>query len=115
MKVLEAIKAGRILRPGVNYTDDVIMGWISTLDQELVLQAGETELPVYTNKNDDLFLHEPFSDAYKWYIAAQICLYDRDMDSYNNLILLYNNAITAFWRYKVTTGGLSSEAVINIW
>ena len=116
MKVIDAITAGRILRPGTNFTDDIIMEWLTTLDQELLTQSGEKVLRIYTDKNnDELFLPEPFSDAYKWYISAQMYLYDRDMDSYNNMILLFNTIIETFWRHNVTSRELNNEAVINIW
>lgn len=190
MKILAAITAGRVLRPGTNYTDDVIMEWLSALDQDLALQAGEgvetddiditantgtynlpvgftwdaitgfwlngTRIPkltgmafgrsgvslvgiqlsiypvptssgtlrvsqqtvrtAYTDKiNNVLFLPEPYADAYKWFVAARMYLYDRDMDSYNNMTLLYNNKMEGFWLRKAQTGASDGLAVTNLW
>jgi len=190
MKVSAAITAGRAIRPGANYTDDMIMAWLSTLDQDLALQAGEgietaditlvagTSLydipsggdwdsiiglwvdeervsklsgmaygrhgvsrrdgqlsvyPVptvagtlrvaqqavrdaYTDKaTDDLFLPAPYSDAYRWYIAGQMYLMDRDTDSSNNMTLMFNTSIEGYWQRKAITGTSDGLVVTNTW
>jgi len=43
MKVITAINAGRVFRNNASVTDDIIMGWLSSLDQDLALQAGENQ------------------------------------------------------------------------
>jgi hypothetical protein len=190
MKVSAAITAGRAIRPGANYTDDMIMAWLSTLDQDLALQAGEGidtdeitlvsgtslyDLPAgvawdsiiglwvydervaklsgmaygrqgvslldghlsvypiptaegtlrvaqqtvrtaYTNKTtDDLFLPAPFDAAYRWFIAGQMLLYDRDIDGYNNMILMFNTSIEGFWKRKAISGTSDGLVVTNTW
>lgn len=190
MKVIAAINAGRALRAGENYTDDTIMGWLSSLDQDLAMQAGEEEsaadvtvtngtslydlpagfswdnithmwlndsrmpklnagaykrvgvslsggqLSIYPtptadgtlhilqqgvraayddNANDDLFLPDPFSKAYAFYVAAQIHFYDRDMDMYNNMVLRFNNEIEGFWQRRARVGSSDGLVVMNLW
>lgn len=190
MKVQTAITAGKAIRPGSNYTDDTIMAWLSSLDQDLAMQAGEGietdevtlvagtslyDLPAgcawdsiigmwvddvralklsglaygrtgvslvdgqlsvypeptadgtlriahqpvrtaYTDKaTNDLFLPAPFDDAYRFYVAGQIYLFDRDMDSYNNMILLFNNKIEGFWARRAQTGASDGLTVTGLW
>lgn len=190
MKVIAAINAGRVIRPGTNYTDDTVMAWLSSLDQDLAMQAGEGietadialvagtvlyDLPAggdwdsilsmwidgervqklsglaygrrgvsrqdgqlmvyptptaagtlriaqqtvrtaYTNKTtDDLFLPAPFDDAYRFYVAGQIYLLDRDMDSYNNMMLMYNNKIEGYLVRRAQTGAGDGLVVTGLW
>ena len=192
MKVSEAIAAARLLRSGENYTDNTLMGWLSTLDQELALQAGEGrdvstlsrvsgqqayDLPsgitwdmvenitvdgepvqkltaaamirrgawledskinlypvptvtdstpgvrlgyqplraAYTVVTGDLYLPSPWSEAYKFYLAGQIYLYDRDQENYNNMILLYNSTMKTYWEYRSKTMPSEGLVVRNVW
>lgn len=46
MKVITAINAGRVFRNNAAVTDDIIMGWLSSLDQDLSMQAGENQSSV---------------------------------------------------------------------
>ena len=194
MKVSEAIASGRKLRLGTNYTDATLREWLTALDQDIMIQAGqlkdietisrvaaqeEYDLPagvtfdmietitidgeyvpklvlsamqrhgvwmqggklhVYpvptvtdsttpgirlqyqdvlepyaASPDSDLFLKAPYTEAYKFWIASQICLYDRDDLGYNNNIILHNNYMSMYWNKVAQTGAIDSGGIVGLW
>ena len=110
---LSGMAYGRI---GVSRYGDQMLVYPTPTEAGTLRIAQQTVRAAYTNKTtDDLFLSAPFDSAYQWYVAAQMYLMDRDMDSHNNMVLKFNSVIEGFWVRKAQTGTSDGLVVSGIW
>ena len=88
---------------------------IPTADMTLHIRQQGVRTAYTDAANDDLFLPEPYSKAYAFYVAGHIYFVDRAMDMYNNMILRFNNEIDGFWRRRAQVGESDGLAVTGLW
>lgn len=105
MTVLEAITQLRALKPN-QYDDGTLVGWLSNLDGLLYNEyvkwhEGAEDIPhgPYDPERDMdvvLLAPEPYADVYSKYLAAQVDYYNGEPARYNNSMIMYNMALSAF-------------------
>ena len=109
MKIIEAINAIDALKPNA-YTQAEKIRWLSTLDGMLQTElfsvhegADETPFSGYdedTPPETELLAQEPYGrDLYLKYLEAQIDYYNGETARYNNSMIMYQAAYTAFARW----------------
>lgn len=106
MTILEAITMLQTVKPH-QYDDNIVVNWISTLEGLIYNEViswhtgtGE-EVPhgpynAETDMDTVLMVPEPYSDVYIKYLAAQIDYYNGEYTRYNNSMIMYNMALSAF-------------------
>lgn len=106
MKIIEAINQINSLKPNT-YSDKQKIYWLSQLEsmvKRLVIDTHEGGESIPFNGFDEntdtetvLFMPEPFSMAYVYWLEAQIHYANEDIDMYNSAIMMFN---TSFSEYK---------------
>lgn len=90
------------------FTKTEKVAWISRLERMLCKEIYEThEGPVftfngYTDETDGqtkLSVPEPYDEIYIHYVSAMIDFHNREIVSYNNDMVMYNQAYTQFWAW----------------
>ena len=106
MKICEAISQINSLKPNT-YSDKQKINWLSQVEsmiKRLVIDAHEGGEQVSfagftedTSTETELFMAEPFSMGYVYWLEAQIHYANEDIDMYNNAIAMFN---ATFREYK---------------
>lgn len=106
MKICEAISQINSLKPNT-YSDKQKIYWLSQVEsmiKRLVIDAHEGGEQVSfagftedTSTETELFMPEPFSMGYVYWLEAQIHYANEDIDMYNSAILMFN---ASFSEYK---------------
>lgn len=102
MTPLVLIDRVREIKPCV-LDNTALLSFLSKIEAKLRLLVNdeqEFETLKYENiDTDELLLKEEFSEIYEYYVASQIDLYSNDIASYNNFIMLYNDAMGKYMNY----------------
>lgn len=106
MKICEAISQINSLKPNT-YSDKQKIYWLSQVEsmiKRLVIDAHEGGEQISfagftedTSTETELFMPEPFSMGYVYWLEAQIHYANEDIDMYNSAILMFN---ASFSEYK---------------
>ena len=105
MTLFEAISQVNNLKPNTySHTDKVL--WLSTLDGIIKTQiidthegAEQVEFNGYDEDTDlstELLVPAPYDSVYVLWLSAQIDFANGEYDRYNNGVLAYNDAYTAY-------------------
>lgn len=105
MTIIEAITQIDSLKPNTYSTKQKIY-WLSQLEsmvKRLVIDAheGGEKIPFDGFREDvdqqtELFMPEPFSMAYIYWLEAQIHYANEDIDMYNSAILMFNSSFSEY-------------------
>lgn len=104
MTVQDAIVQINHLKPS-RYDETTIVEWLSDLDGYIyseIIEGHEGDhkppLPYDANQGLEqvLLVPEPYSDIYIKYLSAQIDYANADFGRYNNSMVMYNMALSAF-------------------
>ena len=96
--------------------------WINKVDgmvQTEILGTPEADMIVYswdTDANTELLVGHPYSDIYEYYLLAMIDFYNNEIGSYENDMIMFNNAYEEYGKYyqRVATPAATTY-VKNIW
>lgn len=104
MKLRETIRQVNELKANA-YTEDTLTGWIMELENYVIedifnrAEGMNYEPVTYSwEENDDqeLMIPDPYSEVYIHYLCTKIDYWNREMDSYNNSVSMYNAAYQNF-------------------
>lgn len=117
MKAQEILDNFNAMRPTDN-SDETLLGWIKELDmlvmEEIIKKheikegdiAYKEEEDFDINKwfddwgmNSDLLIPEPYTDLYIYFLDTKEKYRVNDMNTYNRVVILYNNAYLTFQQY----------------
>lgn len=108
MTIQEAISIVASTKPH-SYTDDAIVGWLSTLDGIIKSEIIDTHeggddivFEGYTpedDKNTALLVPAPFDDIYIRLLEARIDYANGELGKYNNSLTAYNDAYDLYARH----------------
>jgi hypothetical protein len=117
MKAQEILDNFNAMRPTDN-SDETLLGWIKELDmlvmEEIIKKheinegdiAYKEEEDFDINKwfddwgmNSDLLIPEPYTDLYIYFLDTKEKYRVNDMNTYNRVVVLYNNAYLTFQQY----------------
>ena len=108
MTIEQAINKVDSYKPN-SYSQADKVGWLSACDERIktfIIDTHECgkyiEFAGYnsdTPLNTDLLVSEPFDELYLKWLEAQIDYHNGEMGKYNNSILMYNAAYSAFDKY----------------
>ena len=77
--------------------------WISNLDGRFnmeILQKENWDGYAYPEDGDKfLLIPPPFDNIYEYYLSAMIDYYNREYNSYNNTIALFNEGVDEYLKY----------------
>lgn len=108
MTIIEAINRIDSLKPN-NYTPEEKIKWLSTLDgnikteivdthegsENVTFNGYEVDMPLDTV----LLVPAPYDDIYLKWLEAQIDYANGETPKYNNSMIMYNSAYSAFQRH----------------
>ena len=104
------------------YTEDQKTDWINKVEgmvQLEVLEVPEDTMKIYSYEDDkqtNLIVHHPFTDLYVYFLYAMIDYENKDIASYNNNIVMFNNTYENFQKYYRSKRGADPLIQIrNIW
>ena len=105
MTIGEVIDLVDRLKPN-GFTTSEKIKWLSDLDATIWSEIYQTHMDLpetgWEAYNDDtdqdtvLLAYAPYDPVYRWYLEAQIDLYNMELDKYNNSSALFNSAYRAF-------------------
>ena len=99
MTVNEAIMAADELRPN-SFDENVKTRWLSELDGKISLEIHKADKAVKyecsADENTTLLVPEPHSSMYPLYLVAMIDFYNKDTESYENTLLMFNSEYDIF-------------------
>ena len=103
MTVFEAITRLNALKPN-QYDEDTLVSWLSELDglifNEIMLwHEAEAEFAPYDpgkKIKKELLAPEPYDGVYLKYLMAQVDFHNGEFNRYNNSMIMYNTALSAF-------------------
>jgi hypothetical protein len=108
MTIIEAINRIDSLKPN-NYTQEDKISWLSTLDgvikKEIIDTHEGSESVLFdgyeaeTALDTALLVPAPYDDIYIKWLEAQIDYANGETKKFNNSIVMYNTAYSAFERY----------------
>jgi hypothetical protein len=108
MTIIEAINKIDVLKPN-NYTQSEKVKWLSNLDgiiKSEIIDTHEGGAAVVFNGYTDntpidtvLLVPAPYDDLYIKWLEAQIDYTNAEYGKYNNSVMAYNTAYSAFERY----------------
>lgn len=130
MTVAEALAQIREIKPNP-YPDETLVRYLNTLDamlktellswHEAPKKSTEDEEPEENNDpysvlspNTVLLVPDPYSEIYIRYLSAQIDLNNGELARYNNSMILYNTALSAYADYVNRTQRPVLRAPIRI-
>lgn len=98
------------------YDDALMIKWLSNLEYEIIngiiktheILEGErnpAEFNGYTDADisTTLWVKEPYTDVYKYYLMSMICFANQEVDRYTNEMIMYNTAYGKFANYWNST------------
>ena len=104
MTVQDAILRADELRPNT-FSEDMKFLWLSELDGRVKTEILDThegfenvEMPSYNlgNRTESLFVTEPYSDMYIYWLFMKMDFMNGEFDRFNNDAMLYNTSWLAF-------------------
>lgn len=106
MKVCEAVHGIMELKPH-QFADDIVVGWLRSVDGQIYndyIRGHEgdedmepTDYDTGEHYEDELLVPAPYDeDVYMLYLSAQVDFYNGDFDRYNNGMVRFNVALSAF-------------------
>lgn len=116
MKAQEILDNFNAMRPTDN-SDETLLGWIKELDMlvmEEIIKKHEIKEGDIAYKeedfdidkwfddwgmNSDLLIPEPYTDLYIYFLDTKEKYRVNDMNTYNRVVVLYNNAYLTFQQY----------------
>ena len=108
MTIIEAINRIDSLKPN-NYTQEEKIAWLSTLDgiikKEIIDTHEGTENVTFNGYQADtavdtvLLIPFPYDDIYLKWLETQIDYANGDISKYQNSMIMYNSAYSAFERF----------------
>lgn len=108
MTIIEAINKTDALKPN-NYSQEEKAEWLSVLDGIIKKNIIDTHdggsstafsgYDIETNTDAVLLVKPPYDEIYIRWLEAQIDYANGEYGKYNNSMLMYNNAYSAFERY----------------
>ena len=111
MKLGEAITEVNLLKANA-YTEEQMTRWTTELENYVIesvfnrAEGNDYKPVVYDYDLDlekELMIPDPYSEIYIYYVCSKIDYWDREMDSYNNSIAMYNAAYQNFAAYMRRT------------
>lgn len=99
------------------YSDEVLLEWVNDCEAKVCVEvrgldphhARRFKLP--EDANNELFLPRPYDECYRLYLQAYIDFQLGEIDSYNNMMTMFNNAINEAKKFYIRTGGSSGERI----
>lgn len=80
--------------------------WCREVDAEVVRNTKKEDTPIRLyDQAGECLIEEPYSDAYIFYICAQIAFWQRDYDAYNAHISLYKARMDEYNSWYIRTYG----------
>lgn len=100
MTIAEAIRLLDERKPNSTTVEEKLR-WLTKveLDAICLVFQDKREFTGYTEDTDQetvLLIPEPFSDAYLYWMAAQIDYWNREYGGYNNQVTMYNEEMERF-------------------
>lgn len=104
MRIDELLANVQEMKPN-QYSDQILIGWISSLEGKIVKEVFETheqEEPIvfhgYTEADMDveLLVEESYTDLYKYYLHAMIDYSNGETDRYENSMIMFNNTYAEY-------------------
>lgn len=86
------------------FDDPVKWVWLHNLDLQIKHSIIDTHsnpinIPEEYSSDSDLIMPVPYSEAYEWYIQAQSCLANSEIDEYNTAMSMCQSLISEFRNY----------------
>lgn len=121
MTVNEAILRADELRPNP-FDEKQKARWLSEVDgkiaREILNKKDFAPYDLSEGGERELLAEEAYCDLYLFYLCAMIDFFGRDYGEYNNSILMFSNAYSAFAKTKMQNGetlsGKESQYFKNI-
>ena len=80
--------------------------WCREVDSDVIKNTKREDTPMrLVEASGECLIPEPYSDAYIFYICAQIAFWQRDYDAYNAQISLYRSRIEDYNAWYIRTNG----------
>ena len=107
MTVQDAILRADELRPNT-FSEDMKFLWLSELDGRVKTEILDThegfenvEMPSYNlgNRTESLFVTEPYSDMYIYWLFMKMDFMNGEIDRFNNDAMMHNTSWLAFSNY----------------
>lgn len=104
MKLREAIEKVNRLKEN-EYGESQIAEWVTELENYMIdnvfnkaegFDYEKKEYEYEESAEEELLVPDPYSELYVHYIASKIDYWNREMDSYNNSVAMYNAAYQNF-------------------
>jgi len=67
----------------------------------------------YTEDTETVFAPDPYAEMYQWYIFAQMDLFDRNYDDYNNSITMFNSKFDEYAKFYRRTAPINNVTSRN--
>ncbi len=121
MTVQDAILRADALRPNT-FSEDMKFLWLSELDGRIKTEIFDTHAgyenivyPSYNlgNRTEALFVPEPYSDMYIYWLFMKMDFMNGEFDRFNNDAMLYNTAYLAFANFVNRTHEAKTHAKIK--
>lgn len=121
MTVQAAIDRADELRPNT-FNDDAKFLWLSELDGRIKIEIFDThegyegiEMPSYNlgNRTENLFVPEPYSDMYIYWLFMKMDFMNGEFDRFNNDAMLYNTSWLAFANHINRTHSAKARTKIS--
>ena len=95
-KVIEYVDS---VKPNV-YSEEAKCKWMSTLDGMISTEVMEYDSPlayeVPRDADRELLVPHPYDDIYALYVEAMIDFHNKEMDNYNNTVLMFSERLEKF-------------------
>jgi hypothetical protein len=100
----EVIERNDKIKPNA-YSNQVKAGWLYRLDSRISADIMHTDPPAEYKFPEDgdktLLVPEPYDELYDYYVQAMIDFYNKEINSYNNSMVMYNSAVQTYARYYI--------------
>ena len=107
MTVQDAIDNAKIMCDD-QFDDSVKWVWLHNLDLQIkqsVIDNHNTpiDIPDKYSSDSTLIMPPPYNEAYSWFIQAQSCLMNSEVDEYNNAMSMCQSLVSEFRNYWNST------------
>lgn len=116
MKINELLSHIKSVKPNP-YSDEVLLNWINDCEAKILVEVKDVN-PVTIERYDlpkdaerELFLPKPYDEVYSLYLQAYIDFQMQEYESYNNIMLMHNNALNEAKKFFVRNGERSAERI----
>jgi hypothetical protein len=112
LKIIEAINAVDLRKPGNPYSTEDKVAWLANLDGQIKMQVMDLcegdhfDFTPYNSDTDiemQLLVPHPFDEIYVSWLCACVDLANGDYDAYQNSAGHYNAQYSAFQAYYIRT------------